>query len=109
MSIGTCSVFPGLLTHGYRTNGLKYERRRFIINRVWQRRGDCLIETYLLHSTENDIINGAVVPSKRTIPSDSISIDKRLYSKLPGQLPGSLFGLDEAPGEDHVLICRIGT
>jgi hypothetical protein len=34
MSIGTCSVVSGLPAHGHRKNGLRYEKRRSIINRV---------------------------------------------------------------------------
>jgi hypothetical protein len=39
---------------------------RKIINPVWPQRGDCLLETYLPHSTGKDIINGAIVPRNRT-------------------------------------------
>lgn len=66
LSIVTCSTISGLPTHGYRKNGLRYERRRFIINRVWQHPGDSLIEILPPAFDRTDIINGAVAPRKRT-------------------------------------------
>jgi hypothetical protein len=47
-----------------------------IINLVWPQRGDYLIETYLPHSTEKDILNGAIVPRNRTPFSATPSVLK---------------------------------
>jgi hypothetical protein len=49
-----------------------------IINLVWPQRSDGLIETYLPHSTEKDIINGCqCAMGSHTILGDAVSPDKR--------------------------------
>ena len=72
MSIGTCSAMSGLPGHGYRKNGLRYERRRFIINRVWQHPSDCLIQTLPSAFDRTDIIN-ACSRTVSTFTADSAS------------------------------------
>jgi hypothetical protein len=66
---------------------------RRIINCVWPQRDDGLIETYLPHSTEKDIINGAIVPRNRTPFSPTITnamtTEKRASSErsISGEKP----------------------